>query len=112
MYLITNKERMFEDGTLHGNEVLMWDIEVDYLMNGYPRLVNKNTAFPREMVNVIVLDSIPDEVKEMKYCYTKKQGFYLNPDWSEQSKYGIPNDLLEQIKQDQINEITKGVSVQ
>lgn len=91
MYVITGKT---------DNVVLGMGEALDHMSNGYPRLVNENVAFVTEQVNVNEVDSIPAEVVTDKYCYTTEQGFYLNPDWKEPNKYGISDELLEQIKAD------------
>ena len=31
----------------------------------------------------VEVDSLPDEYKDVKYCYTEEDGFYLNPNYSE-----------------------------
>lgn len=74
MYLICNKEdnRIFETGQ-----------ELDYLSNGYPRLIDKNIAFPTEMVNVYEVAEIPENVEAEKYCYTEEKGFYENENYRE-----------------------------
>ena len=79
MYIITVK-----DNEEQLNAILNWDMELDHLDNGYPKLVNKNIAFPSHMVNVYEYkDDIPDYVIPSKYCYTEEKGFYLNPNWVE-----------------------------
>lgn len=95
MYVITSKT---------DNAVLGMGETIDYMSNGYPRLVNENVAFVTEQVNVNEVESVPEEVVADKYCYTTEKGFYLNPDWKEPNKYGISNELLEQIQADTSSE--------
>lgn len=88
MYIITNKEdnRIFEIARA-----------VDYLSNGYPRIIEKNLAFPTEMINVFEVEEVPKNVEREKYCYTEEQGFYENVNYKEPVRE-IPNaELQEQI---------------
>jgi len=66
--------------------------KLDYLSNGYPRLVDINTAYPKEMVSIYEVSEIPDEVSSGKFCYTSEKGFYENPDWKE------PYDIDAEVK--------------
>ena len=78
-YIITIK-----DNEEQKHAILDWDTKLDYMPNGYPRLVNKNIAFPTEMVFVNEYNGeIPVEVIPSKYCYTAEDGFYKNPNWHE-----------------------------
>jgi len=36
-----------------------------------------------DYLKCIEVESIPDDFKEMKYCYTEEKGFYLNENYSE-----------------------------
>ncbi|WP_207708624.1 hypothetical protein [Emergencia sp. 1XD21-10] len=44
-----------------------------------------------------------------KHCYTETEGFYKNPDYVEPNPYGIPDELVEQIKNDTIAQVQEGV---
>lgn len=72
MYLITDKI---------DNKIIEYGEKLDYLENGYPRLINENVAFPTELVDVNQVDEIPDFVEREKYCYTEEKGFYKNENW-------------------------------
>ncbi len=61
--------------------------QIDYMENGYPRLVEEDVAFPKDMVDVFELVEIPIEVSPNKYCYTEEKGFYLNSDYVEPKPY-------------------------
>lgn len=100
-YLITNKET---------NEVMRWGDKLDYLSNGYPRLIDENVAFVANMVNVHEVESVPVEVSSLKYCYTEEQGFYENPNYVEPNPYGIPDELLQQIQDDTAAQIVQEVA--
>ena len=101
MIVITSKET---------NVYLMSGTHLDYMDNGYPRLIDENTAFPTEMVNVYENVTISEEVVPEKYCYTPEKGFYLNPNYVEPNKYGIPDETLESIQADYTEQlITEGV---
>lgn len=54
---------------------------LDYMKNGYPRIIEKNVAYPDWSVNVYENIEVPEEVQLHKYCYTETEGFYENPDW-------------------------------
>lgn len=72
MYIITEKEE---------NRIINFGKELDYLENGYPRLVEENISFPNEMVNIYELNEIPENIEVEKYCYTEEKGFYKNNKW-------------------------------
>lgn len=54
--------------------------------------------------NIKEIETVPDYVKPYKYCYTKEQGFYENPDWVE------PTSYEEEIKQTYRDELAQEVS--
>ena len=56
------------------------------------------------------VDSVPKEVEIGKYCYTPEDGFYVNPNYKEPNPYGIPDYLVEQIKNDAITEVEEAVT--
>ena len=102
MFLITIKED-------NSNRIRMMGKRLDYMANGYPRLIDENVAFPTEMVDVHEVESVPDEVIPEKYCYTEADGFYLNPNYVEPdatNTYGIPDETYHTI----INDITTEVA--
>ena len=102
MYLITVKD---------DNRIMMMGEALDYMSNGYPRLVNENVAFVKEDVNVHEVAEVPSEVIPEKYCYTAEQGFYLNPDWVEPdptNTYGVPDDVYHAIIDDYTAELFGG----
>lgn len=80
MYIITAKS---------DNRIIMMGEQLDYMDNGYPRLVNENVAFPTQIVFVNGQDvseqpelepiEVPEGVKAEEYCYTVADGFYENP---------------------------------
>ena len=83
---------------------------VKYLSNGYPCLIDKNIAFPTEMVDIYEDVTIPEGVTPNKYCYTPTDGFTVNPNYVEPNKYGLPNELLNTIQADYTEElISEGV---
>lgn len=95
MYIITDKKK---------NTIIGIGQEMDYLSNGYPRLIEENTAFVTEQVNISEVATVPDEVEEEKYCYTAEKGFYPNPDWVEPETDDIDTVLTELEKEVGINE--------
>ena len=102
MFIITVKED-------NSNRLMMMGEILDYMSNGYPRLVNENVAFPTDMVNVHEVSEIPAEVIPEKYCYTEAEGFYINPNYVEPdatNTYGIPDETYHAI----INDLTSEVA--
>ena len=100
MYLITVKE---------DNRIIMVGEALDYMSNGYPRLVDEDIAFPIDMVNVYEVSEMPSEVIPEKYCYTESEGFYINPDYVEPDPtniYNIPDETYHAI----INDLTSEVA--
>ena len=98
MYVITDKKL---------NVVIDLGETLDYMENGYPRIVEKNVAFPVEMVDVYEVEDIAEGICPIKYCYTNLDGFYLNPSYSEPDPnniYNIPDEIYLQIKEDLIGE--------
>lgn len=95
MYIIVRKE---------DNVILGLGKTLDYLDNGYPRLVEEDVAFVSDAVNVFEVDSIPEGVEPVKYCYTKAEGFYINPNWKEPNPdntyEGVSDEVFEQILSD------------
>lgn len=80
------------------NVILEIGEQLDYMENGYPRLVEKNIAFPDWSVNVYENVEVPKEVQSHKYCYTVEEGFCVNPEWEEPSNpYGIPDETYNAI---------------
>jgi hypothetical protein len=74
MFIITEK---------HNDAVTCICKALDYMENGYPRDIHRNTAYVAETVNVYENVTVPVEVKERQYCYTPEKGFYVNPDYQE-----------------------------
>ena len=106
MYIITAKQN---------NVICGIGEKLDYIENGYPRLVNEDVAFPPEMFDVKHVNEVPAEVKTTKYCYTAEKGFFLNSDWEEPNNtYGIPNSrwlkMQSDIQQDYRNQIVSEVN--
>lgn len=100
MYLIIVKE---------DNRIMAMGKTLDYMSNGYPRLVEENVAFVKEDVDVHEVESVPSEVIPEKYCYTEAEGFYINPNWVEPdptNTYGIPDGTYHAI----INDLTSEVA--
>lgn len=107
MYLITVKED-------NSNKILMMGEALDYMSNGYPRLVNENVAFPDWMVNVHEVSEVPSEVIPEKYCYTEADGFYINPNWIEPNPdntyEGVSDEVFEQILSDYREKLAEEVA--
>ena len=72
MYIICQK---------HNDEVACICRELDYMENGYPRDVYRNTAYVKETVHVYESIEVPEGVTERRYCSTPREGYYANPDY-------------------------------
>ena len=100
MYIITGKQ---------DKDVKGYGSAVTYLENGYPYILEMDTAYIPDDVKIDEIESIPEEVEIGKWCYTQDDGFYTNPLWIEPNQYGIPDKLVEQIKNDAITEVEEAV---
>lgn len=100
MFIITKKE---------DDEILMMGRELDYMENGYPRIIDYDVAFYPEYISVNEASEVLEGVEAHKYCYTPEDGFYLNPNYREPNQYGISDELVEQIKNDAITEVEEAV---
>ena len=58
MYIATSKNENVVVG--NGNTV-------DYLSNGYPRIVEIDTAFVPEFFNIVEVDSVPEDISCLLY---------------------------------------------
>ena len=102
MFIITKKE---------DNEILMMGMELDYMENGYPRLVDYDVAFYPEYIDVHEVSEVVEGVEIHKYCYTEEDGFYPNPNYVEpNNSYGLPNDLYDTIRDEAVAQIEREVS--
>lgn len=101
MYIITNKET---------NEVCAISLNIDYLSNGYPFIAATNTSYYPENFEVHEIVTVPENVEVFQTCYTENDGFYDNPYQVSKKPYGIPDDLVEQIKNDAITEVQQEVT--
>lgn len=84
----------------------MFGEALDYLPSGYPRLINENIAFVNDCVYVYEVSELPQEVEAEKYCYTKADGFYPNPNYHEPSAYDLaPQEIVDAIIDEYTNEL-------
>ena len=85
---------------------------VEYDHRNYPYIdVNgfrECYAVPSHVVREVA--EVPEEVTTEKYCYTPEDGFYIRPGYVEPNGYGIPDDLVERIKNDAITEVEEAVT--
>lgn len=51
------------------NLILMMGRRLDYMDNGYPRLIEENVAFPTEIVNVYGPTVVPEGVRADEWYY-------------------------------------------
>lgn len=85
----------------------------EYWDNGYPIITDSNgndCAYPTNDTTMHEVDSVPDCVEPEKFCYSTDAGFYENPNYIEPKPYGIPDDLVEKIKNDAISEVEQEVT--
>lgn len=103
MYIITDTQ---------SNRVMIAGELVEYWPNGYPVIEDFTTtkyAFPPEFTAMHIVDSIPEDFMPDAYSYTEEEGFYKTPGWEQASKYGVPVEVLEQIKDEAIFEVEQEV---
>lgn len=101
MFLITNKDN---------NRIVMWGEVLDYMENGYPRLVDEDTAFYPEAFIVHEDVTIEEGVEPGKYSYTAENGFYVSATYVEPNNpYGLSNELYNTIRDEAIAEIEEAV---
>lgn len=96
MYIITTKDT---------NAICGVGESLEYLDNGYPRLINEDVAFVIGIVNVNEVEDMPQEAEMFKWCYTPHDGFYPNPKWEEPNPYNIPNEVYNSIIDDYTDEL-------
>ena len=89
------------------NIVVAVSYDIRYTSNGYPVL--QEIEYPEEIFIFVTLEDAPEYIIPYKFCYTKEQGFYKNPDWDNPNPYGIPDELVERIKNDTIAQVQEGV---
>lgn len=65
----------------HDDRVLGFGNQLDYLENGYPHLVEEDTSYPVNFVNVFEVEEMPENYVEGKYFYTEAEGFKEDPNW-------------------------------
>ncbi len=97
----------------NNNIILNIDTALDYLSNGYPRLINKDIAFVKDFVTVYEKEEIPFDFISDKYCYTEADGFYINPNYVEPDPtnvYGIPDETYHQILDNYAESIAEEVA--
>lgn len=72
MYIIVEKNE---------HRIIAMTNALDYLENGYPRLIKENVAFPSALVDVYNTE-VPEEVSVEKWCYDGSS-FYENENYVE-----------------------------
>lgn len=94
------------------NIVLDSSDTIKYQSNNYP-VVRPGTdyalAYYPDRIVVVEVESVPEDFVSEKYLYTDNN-FVLNPEYTEPNKYGISDELLEQIKNDTITEVQQEVN--
>ncbi|WP_425755500.1 hypothetical protein ACPW7J_13755 [Ihubacter sp. rT4E-8] len=102
MFVITNAN----------NVVIAYGRMLEYKSNGYPWLVNEDISFVPEQVAVHEIESMPQGIAEIKFCYTAESGFYENPDWKEptDNPYNLTDEQYRVIKDRVIDEIRQEVA--
>lgn len=103
MYVVTevNTNRVLVAGELKG-----------YWENGYPIIadtIGAECAYPHHVASIHIVDSIPEDFMPDAYSYTEEEGFYKTPGWEQANKYGVPVEVLEQIKDEAILEVEQEV---
>ena len=70
-------------------------------------VVDNLTAYPTQTCTLYETD-VSEGIRPQKYCYTPSEGFYLNPQWQEPNKWNLPNEVIEEIKNEAIAEVQEG----
>lgn len=104
MYIITDTDsaRLIAMGTFK-----------EYWPNGYPIITDasgNDCAYPTNFTTMHEVEDIPEDVVPEKYCYTPEDGFCKNLDYVEPNPYGIPEELVDRIKNDAISEVEQEVT--
>lgn len=74
MYILTD----------YNNVIIAISETLEYQSNGYPLIKHGTLAIPTQYIKAISeVEEVPSEVKERKYCYTEKNGFYVNENYVE-----------------------------
>lgn len=89
------------------NNVILSVGEMAYWDNEYP--IVGGIAFCPDDVLLFDVKELPPDFDTYKYCYTEEAGFYKNPKYVIPNPYGIPDELVEQIKDDAVAEIEEAV---
>lgn len=55
-----------------------------------------------------LVGDVPEYVEPDKYCYTEEAGLYPNPRYTEPNKWNLPNEVIEEIKNEAIAEVQEG----
>lgn len=86
--------------------------------NGYPvmqKLDGTLAAYVLDQVDLYQGLSVPEQIQELKYCYTPLFGFYENLDYIEPEEpdstntYGIPDEMYYKIKEQAVQEVRQEV---
>ena len=72
MYIIIGKQ---------DNDIKGYGSSIEYLENDYPYIKEMQTAYLPDEVQILTIDSIPENIKIGEWCYTLEEGFYENPKW-------------------------------
>ena len=89
------------------NNVILSVGEMEYWDNGYP--IVGGIAYDPEDILLFDVEEVPFDYNAYKYCYSEDAGFYKNPKYVEPNPYGIPDELVERIKNDAITEVEEAV---
>lgn len=66
------------------SEVLAISDTINHQENGNVLINNDSIAIAEDLVKECVLvDTIPENIQVLKYCYNAELGFLLNPNWIE-----------------------------
>ena len=104
MVVITSKQE---------NKVFGFGNQLEYLPNGYPVIVDKGVGFALSDIHISEdVHSVPEGVLIGKYLYTPKEGFYIDPNYTEpdQNPWGLPPELVDEIQTDYREKLAKEVS--
>lgn len=81
MFVITDKET-------HAIYDICGNMRTDF--DGFPVNEDRNIKYIPWTVDVFSAEEIPEEVEQIKFCYTPEEGFYPNPNYREPDPFDSP----------------------
>lgn len=77
----------------HDDSFIMWGKKCEVNNHGYVHMLNEGIAYPANIVYVNGEEptrgelpprmDLPDDIEPGRWCYTKEEDWFPNPDWKE-----------------------------